>query len=51
MTHMQLGDKDQARRSYEQALEWEEKHKANDEDLRRFRSEAAEILGVEERKR
>jgi serine/threonine protein kinase/tetratricopeptide (TPR) repeat protein len=46
MDHWQLGDKDQARSWFRKAVEWMDKHEPRDEDLLRFRAEAAELLGV-----
>jgi tetratricopeptide (TPR) repeat protein len=46
MAHWQLGAKDEARKSYEQAVQWMEKNKPEDEELHRFRAEAAELLGI-----
>jgi len=48
MAHWRLGDKDQSRMWYEKAFEWMEKNKPHDEELRRFRAEAAELLGIRE---
>jgi tetratricopeptide (TPR) repeat protein len=48
MAHRQLADKDKARKLYDQAVQWMDKNKPNDEELRRFRAEAAELLGVKE---
>src|SRR4029450_4177385 len=42
MAHWQLDEKDEARKWYEQAVEWMEKNKPEDEELKRFREEAAE---------
>jgi tetratricopeptide (TPR) repeat protein len=50
MAHWQLGNKDEARRSYDRAVEWMDRHKPNDEELRRFRSEAAERMGIEKKR-
>jgi WD40 repeat protein len=50
MAHWQLGDKDEARRWYDQAVEWTDKHQPKNEDLRRFRAEAAELMGLNEKK-
>ncbi len=50
MAHWQLGEKEEARKSYEQAVEWMEKNKPQDDDIKRFREEAAELLGVKEKK-
>ncbi len=46
MAHRRLGDKDQARSWYDKAVEWMEKKKSQDAELRQFRAEAAEVLGV-----
>jgi tetratricopeptide (TPR) repeat protein len=53
MAHRKLGNQDEARRSYEQALQWLEKNqkslandKAQAEELRRFREEAEQVLGL-----
>jgi len=45
MAHWQLHQKEAARKRYEQAVEWMEKNQPQDEELRRFRAEAAELLG------
>jgi Flp pilus assembly protein TadD len=50
MAHWQLGDKEKARRSYTQAVSWMEKSGPDDEELRRFRSEAAELMQVQDEK-
>jgi hypothetical protein len=45
MTHWQLGNQDEARRWYDQAVEQEPN--ANDSDqFRRYNAEAAEVLGI-----
>ena len=44
MAHWQHGDKEQARKWYGQAIEWMDKNQPNDEELRRFRTEAADLL-------
>jgi hypothetical protein len=42
-----LGEKDVARTWYDKAVAWMDKNKSQDEDeLRRFRTEAAELLGI-----
>ena len=46
MAHWQPGEKDEARKWFDQAVEWMEKNKPDDEELRRFRAEAAELLGA-----
>jgi hypothetical protein len=43
-----LGDKDRAHERYRQAVEWMTERKPADEELRRFRAEAAKLLGIEE---
>ncbi len=47
MAHGQLGEKDKARAWFDKAVQWMEKGKTDDPDLKRFRAEAAELLGVE----
>jgi serine/threonine protein kinase len=47
MAHWQKGDKDRARRYYEQARDWRLKQRAGGEDLRRYHQEAAGLLGLE----
>src|SRR5262249_48684518 len=46
MAHWQLGDKDEARKWYGQAADWIEKNSPQNEELRRFQAEAAELLGI-----
>jgi tetratricopeptide (TPR) repeat protein/serine/threonine protein kinase len=48
MAHWRLGDKEQARKWYDQAVQWMEKNKPQDEELHRFRAEAAELLQLAE---
>jgi hypothetical protein len=48
MAHWQRGDKKQARQWYDTAVRWMEKNKPQDDELRRFRAEAAALLGVED---
>jgi tetratricopeptide (TPR) repeat protein len=50
MAHWQLGEKEEARKWFDQAVAWIEKNKPEDEELKRFREEAAELLGVKEKK-
>jgi hypothetical protein len=47
MAHWQLGDKEKARTRFDQAVQWMEKNQPNNEELRRFRAEAAELLNIE----
>jgi tetratricopeptide (TPR) repeat protein len=46
MAHWQLGDQQQARKWYDQAVAWMEKNQPENEELRRFRAEAAELIGL-----
>lgn len=46
MAHWQLGEKDEARKWYDKAVPWMEKNNAKNEELRRFRAEAKELLGI-----
>ncbi len=48
MAHWKLGDKDAARKRYDQAVVWMDQNQPKDEELRRFRAEAAEVLAVKE---
>jgi tetratricopeptide (TPR) repeat protein len=50
MAHWQLGEKDLARRAYDRAVQWMEKYHPKNRDLGRLRSEAARLLGVEQKK-
>jgi hypothetical protein len=47
MAHWQLGDKDKARMWFDQAAEWTDKKQPKNEELRRFRAEAAELMGID----
>jgi tetratricopeptide (TPR) repeat protein len=49
MTHWQLGNKEEARKLYARAVEWMNKNLPGDEELRRFRAEAAEVLKTEDK--
>jgi serine/threonine protein kinase/tetratricopeptide (TPR) repeat protein len=51
MAHWQLGDKEQAMKWYRRAVEWQDRHKAGDTELRRFRAEAAQLLAVTDKKK
>jgi Flp pilus assembly protein TadD len=46
MTHWQRGEKEQARKSYDQAAQAIAKNQPNQHALRRFRAEAADLLGI-----
>ncbi|MEK7217029.1 MAG: tetratricopeptide repeat protein, partial [Chloroflexota bacterium] len=48
MAHAQAGQKEQARKWYDQAVMWMEKNRPNDAALRRFRAEAAALLNLPE---
>ncbi len=47
MANWQLGEKEQARQWYDRAVQWMEKNQPKNDELHRFRSEAAELLGIE----
>jgi WD40 repeat protein/serine/threonine protein kinase/Tfp pilus assembly protein PilF len=47
LAHWQLDEKDEARKWYDQAVEWMEKNKPNDPELVRFRAEAEELVKKE----
>jgi serine/threonine protein kinase/Tfp pilus assembly protein PilF len=46
MARWQLGERAAARHWYDQAVHWMDKNQPNDEELRRFRVEAAKLLGI-----
>ncbi len=46
MAHWQLGEKEEARKWYDQAVTWMDKNAPKNEEFKRFRKEAAELLGV-----
>jgi hypothetical protein len=46
MACWQLGERDEARIWYERAVQWMEKHAPKNDELLRFRAEAAELLGL-----
>ncbi|HZU35957.1 MAG TPA: protein kinase, partial [Gemmataceae bacterium] len=46
MAHWRLGEKNQAKKWYGQTVQWMEKNKSKDEELIRFRREAAALLGM-----
>ena len=50
IAHWKLGEKEKARQWYDRAAEWMDKNQAKLEVLRRFRAEAAELLGLNEKK-
>jgi tetratricopeptide (TPR) repeat protein len=49
MAHWQLDEKGTARRWYDQAVQWMEKHQPDNPELRRLRAEAAGLLGVNDK--
>ena len=44
----QLGEKEQARKRFHQAVLWGDKNQPQDAELRRFRAEAAALLGMQD---
>ena len=50
MAHWQLGDKQAARKWYDQAVAWMDKNQPDNVELRRFRSEAEELLKITDKK-
>jgi tetratricopeptide (TPR) repeat protein len=48
MAHEQLGEKEKARAWYDRAVQWMDKNRPKDEELRRFRTETAELLKIED---
>jgi serine/threonine protein kinase len=46
MAHWRLGDREKGRAWYDQAVHWMEENRRQDEELRCFRAEAAELLGI-----
>jgi hypothetical protein len=48
MAHWRLGEEDKARERYREALAWNDKCRPKDLELRRFRAEATQLLGVNE---
>ena len=46
MAHCQKGDKEEARNWFDKAVAWTEANAPENPDLRQFRSEAAELLGL-----
>ncbi len=47
MAHWQLGEKEEARRWYDQAVQWMDKNLPKGKELGRFRAEAAELLKIQ----
>jgi serine/threonine protein kinase/tetratricopeptide (TPR) repeat protein len=50
IAHWQLAHREEARKWYDRAVQWMEKHPTKDEDLRRFRAEAEQLLGMRKNK-
>ncbi len=50
MAYSNLGDKDEARKWYDKAVAWMAQNKPADEELNRFRIEAAKLLGIKDKK-
>jgi tetratricopeptide (TPR) repeat protein len=50
MAHWQLGEKDKARIWFDQAVGWMDKNQPTNEELWGFRAEAAELLGMKDKK-
>jgi tetratricopeptide (TPR) repeat protein len=46
MAHWQLGEKEQSRKWYAKAVQWMDKNRAQDEELRCFRAEATALLSI-----
>jgi eukaryotic-like serine/threonine-protein kinase len=47
MAHWRLGDKDKGRTWHQKAVEWMDKQQSQDEELRQFRAESAQLLAPE----
>jgi serine/threonine protein kinase/Flp pilus assembly protein TadD len=47
MAHWRLGNQEEARRWYERACAWLDKHPAFDPECRAYREEAAELMGID----
>jgi serine/threonine protein kinase/Flp pilus assembly protein TadD len=50
MAHWRLGEREKARRWYDQGVQWMDKHRPKGRELGRFRAEAAELLKVDSEK-
>jgi tetratricopeptide (TPR) repeat protein len=50
MAHWRLGEKDKAREWYDRAVRWMDKNQPRNEELRRFRAEAGELLELQDKK-
>ena len=49
MAHWQLNHKDEARKWYDKGVEWMKKHGKENEEFRRFQSEAEELLEIKKK--
>jgi tetratricopeptide (TPR) repeat protein/serine/threonine protein kinase len=49
IAHWKLGAKDEARKWYEQAVKWMDKNAKDNDELRRFRREAEEVLEIKKK--
>src|SRR5262249_31781380 len=47
MAHWRLGDKNEGRKWHQKAVEWMDKQQSQDEELRQFRAESAQLLATE----
>jgi hypothetical protein len=50
MAHWKRDQPEEARKWYDQAVAWTDKHQPQTGELRRFRAEAAQLLGIEKKK-
>jgi hypothetical protein len=51
MAHWQLGKKEEACKWNDKAVAWMEKNRPKDEELKLFRAEAEELLGMKGKKK
>jgi hypothetical protein len=49
MVHWRLGEKEQGRKWYDQAVQWMDKNAPQSAELKRNRAEAAELLGIKDK--
>src|SRR5207249_304889 len=50
MSRWQLGNRGEASKWYDRAVQWTDKNQPNNEEIRRFRAEAAELMGIARKK-
>jgi hypothetical protein len=50
MAHWQLGEKEMAHKWFDQGVQWMEKNAPKNQELRRFRGEAEQLLRVNKEK-